>query len=79
MIVLINIGLLLAGALLNFVLRLKALRVEMLARVYFVLVCLVAVFAWIFYFAGISEEKSLIWLQIGYMTVHTKAGLTLSR
>jgi hypothetical protein len=68
MIVLINIDLLLAGALLNFVLRLKALRVEM-----------VAVFAWIFNFAGISEEKSLIWLQIGHMTVHTKAGLTLSR
>jgi len=65
MIVLISIGLLLAGALLNFILRLKAPRVEMLARVYFVLICLVVAFTWIFYFAGIKNATVLNVLQFG--------------
>jgi uncharacterized membrane protein YphA (DoxX/SURF4 family) len=65
MIVLISIGLLLAGALLNFILRLKAPRVEMLARVYFVLVCLVALLTWIFYFAGIKNATVLQVLGLG--------------
>lgn len=65
MIVLISIGLLLAGALLNFILRLKAPRVEMLARVYFVLICLVVAFTWIFYFAGIKNATILNALQFG--------------
>jgi uncharacterized membrane protein YphA (DoxX/SURF4 family) len=65
MIVFISIGLLLAGVLLNFILQLKAPRVEMVARVYFVLVCLVAVFAWIFYFAGIKNATVLDVLSLG--------------
>jgi putative oxidoreductase len=65
MIVLISIGLLLAGALLNFILRLKAPRVEMLARVCFVLICLVAAFTWIFYLAGIKNATVLNVLQLG--------------
>ena len=65
MIVLISIGLLLAGALLNFILRLKAPTVEMLARVYFVLICLVAAFTWIFYLAGIKNATVLNVLQFG--------------
>jgi DoxX-like family len=65
MIVLISIGLLLAGALLNFILRLKAPTVEMLARVYFVLICLVAAFTWIFYLAGIKNTTVLNVLQFG--------------
>jgi hypothetical protein len=58
MIVLISIGLLLAGALLNFILRLKAPRVEMLARVYFGLIRLVAVFTWIFFFGYVAGIKN---------------------
>ena len=65
MFVLISIGLLLVGALLNFILRLKAPRVEMLARVYFVLICLVVAFTWIFYFAGIKNATILNALQFG--------------
>jgi hypothetical protein len=87
MIVLITIGLLLAGGLLSFILRLKAPRVEMLARVYFVLVCLVAAFTWLFYLAGIKNATVLNVLQfgmrymgrtgsllLGYLTAYLAAG-----
>jgi uncharacterized membrane protein YphA (DoxX/SURF4 family) len=65
MIGLISIGLLLAGILLNFMLRLKAPRVEMLARLYFVLICLVGLCSWIFYFAGIKNATVLNVLSFG--------------
>ncbi len=77
MIVLINIGLLLAGGLLYFIVRLKAPTVSMLARIYFTLICTIAAATWIFYFAGIKNAAVLHVLSLGMKYIGRTAYLLL--